>query len=240
MDFRTAYFYDGAAVLIVVVCMLLGRHKGFVRAVLDLAGSIASLIGAFLLSRFLSLFVYERFMQEKVTEAILSVVSQAWESLEAGILSGQEALEAVLAELPGFFGGLLELSRAGGYDLEEAFSGTAAQTAAALEGELIAPMVTLFLQVIFFLVIFFVLAFLCHLIAKLVGGAFNAAPVVGSVNRTAGMALGLLQGIIVVYVAVKLLQMVLLLFGDLSPWLSFEILDSTGMMRLAEAIEGLF
>ena len=67
-------FLDATVILVVALTAIAGFHKGFVKYVISMLGTVASVIVAFVASDFLTAPVYEKYVEKPLESAVQSVV----------------------------------------------------------------------------------------------------------------------------------------------------------------------
>lgn len=78
-----AYILDGAAILVVLLAVFIGYHRGFVRSLIQLVGLIAAAIIAAALSTGIAALVFDSFISDGLTETISSKI-QATDTSSGG------------------------------------------------------------------------------------------------------------------------------------------------------------
>lgn len=69
-----AVFFDAAVVLIIISTSLFGYHKGFLKYIITMLGTVVAVIIAFAASDFLTEPVYERYVKESLNSAVVSTI----------------------------------------------------------------------------------------------------------------------------------------------------------------------
>lgn len=90
----TAYILDGAVILIFLLAILIGYRRGFVKAVIRLAGCVLALVVALCLSKPLAGGVFDLFFSDQLEQTVSSHIGQTDEQ------AVREALENILEQLP--------------------------------------------------------------------------------------------------------------------------------------------
>lgn len=221
--------YDMVAVAVLIIVGFVCAKKGFARSVLDFLAYIVSLVGAYIVSKVGALFIYE----VMIKKSMVSMMEKALNSVEESA-----GLDGVLQQLPGFLTKLMEF--AGTQLQEEDLLGETISTAAsAIEAQVIGPAVMMFIQIILMLVLFGVLFFFAKRLAKMIAKLFDL-PLIGTMNHMAGFILGILEGLIVLYVLTMAFKLVVAVTGGFPPYLTRDVLDSTLMSRLMALVGKIF
>ena len=194
-------FYDAAIVVILLVFLLLGAHKGFI---LSLCGMIAILValggGAF----------GAKTLAPKVSEALeprfaVAIEAKLNEEIAASISEGRtEFEENTLTGILGFLSSLglyQELAQAVEDAIESGMT-TVAATAAAKAAAALAEAIA---YPLLFLIIFFLVMIAWTLASHLLDLAFHF-PVLNGLNRLGGALLGLVKGTVAVFLLVWLMR----------------------------------
>ena len=90
-----AYILDGAAILVVLLAVFIGYHRGFVRSLIQLVGLIAAAVVAAALSTGIAALVFDNFISDGLTQTVSSKIQTADTATAA------ESLQQALEELPG-------------------------------------------------------------------------------------------------------------------------------------------
>lgn len=169
-----------------------GTHRGFVLTLCSLAAVIVALIGANLLANALAPKVAD-FLQPRLEQSIRESLEEKAQEVSAIDSLGEEDVLAALKDK----GGVYEWAADGLEDLLRSVptDSLAQQAAAAAAGvaEELARSLLFLLSFVLLLIAWGILSHALNLVAKL--------PVLKSLNRTLGGALGLLKGFVVIYVA---------------------------------------
>lgn len=221
---------DIGAVLLVLICMLIGMYRGMIRMLSGLAVLILALVGA-------------TFISEQFTDTVTDVVTPMLESRVTGavedamegqdfnkLISGyaqQQAEDAGLEEaleeskfsalrfdyLPELFERLKSEStlpqtlteslqeRFG--EMRRSFTGTISQALSSVLRDIVRPVVHGLLYAFSFIVLSFVLKIVFHSLDSV-----KAIPGLHSVNAAGGLILGFMQGVIFLIVAAFVLRFV--------------------------------
>lgn len=218
--------FDAAIAAVLVIFVLLGRRRGFVLTLCGLLAMFVALIGASVLSDLLSAPV-ARLVEPAIESSITQVLQQTidpsqWQlelpDLSAGEQSSalpqlplQQAMQALEGtQLYSMFG--QSLQNAVNEGALELVSSAAAAIAGYIAGELT--------RMVLFAVCFVVVLLAWKLLARVLDLAFRL-PVLSSINRLLGGAVGLVKGVLLVYIAVWLLR------GSLAP----ETVEQTVLLK---------
>ena len=218
---------DCGAVLLVLLCALIGAYRGMIRMLAGLAVVILSLVGAtFIAAQFADQVtdMVTPALESRVTDAVEKAMDgQDWNRLISGYAETQaeESLESALEEtsfnalrfdflselfdrlkaehtLPGTVTDSLQERFE---EMRKTFSGTISQALSAVLKEIVRPIVHGLLYVLSFMILSFVL----KIVFRSLDGV-KAIPGLRSVNMTGGFVLGFIQGLVLLIAAAFLLR----------------------------------
>lgn len=176
MQFSYALIYDLIFLAIVLFAALHGRKKGLLAGLFGLVGAVFGIFAAMAVSRQGAAWFYDEVLGRAVTERVEAAVAAAGGDMAAavdGLTFLPEAMRLQLAALLG-----------------ETTGGLPAQVVALLE-----PLLLPLIQVVIFIAAWLVIRLVFHLVGKLLQGV-NRLPLVGGLNRTLGLLLGLVNGVL--------------------------------------------
>ena len=196
------WIIDALLVLLFVVVVLAAARRGFFKTVLRLGAWIVSIVLAGSLSAALAPPIYEAFAAKAVRTLIEQQIGSAVNSSQAA-----QAAQKVIEELPeavrqlADFAGVSTEGLIG--NLQSNFS--AANAATLLEQSVVAPIATAAIRLVVCLALFVLLVialrFVCKYLEKL-----REIPVFKQTDWMLGAALGLVKGILLVFVLSLLLR----------------------------------
>ena len=193
---------DLLLIALFVIAVLAAARRGFFKTVLRLGAWIVSIVLAGALSAALAPPAYEAVAAKPVRALIAQSIDSAVESSQAA-----QAAQKVIEELPeavrqlADFAGVSTEGLIG--NLQSNF--TAADAAALLEQSVVAPIATAVIRLVICLALFVLLLiglrFACHWLEKL-----RKVPVFKQTDWILGAALGLVKGVLLIFVAALLLR----------------------------------
>lgn len=222
MTITPAIILDALLVAVVVITVLHYVHKGFLAGLLDLVGNLAALLVAWLVAGKLSPTVFENFFRSGLIDQITQAVQQ----------QGGASAMAVLQNFEGIIPQQMLDQMA--QSLQEILSSGTPDIAAQIVEHIIAPLVVPMISV----VVFFAAFALCRLLVKLlvtILANVNRIPLVGSVNRSLGVVVGLAAGVINVVLILCLLWAVLVITGGNLPVLNEQALSGSYLYQFFSA-----
>lgn len=197
---NAAIVFDLVMLALLLVVAFAYARRGFAAGLVQFVGNLASLIGALVLSHQASPLLFEKFFQNGFVTSIQNTLTAE------GTVNIQSTIEKYAGFLPQSIKESLTASAAGLLD-----SG-APDLAVKLVDEVIAPLLTPIIAI----VLFFVAFALCRLLVGLLVAVLtnvNRIPVMGSVNRFFGFLMGLLAGVVDLYLVLCAVWAVIVITG---------------------------
>lgn len=197
---NAAIVFDLVMLALLLVVAFAYARRGFAAGLVQFVGNLASLIGALVLSHQASPLLFEKFFQNGFVTSIQNTLAAE------GTVNIQSTIEKYAGFLPESIKESLTASAAGLLD-----SG-APDLAVKLVDEVIAPLLTPIIAI----VLFFVAFALCRLLVGLLVAVLtnvNRIPVMGSVNRFFGFLMGLLAGVVDLYLVLCAVWAVIVITG---------------------------
>lgn len=197
---NAAIVFDLVMLALLLVVAFAYARRGFAAGLVQFVGNLASLIGALVLSHQASPLLFEKFFQNGFVTSIQNTLTAE------GTVNIQSTIEKYAGFLPESIKESLTASAAGLLD-----SG-APDLAVKLVDEVIAPLLTPIIAI----VLFFVAFALCRLLVGLLVAVLtnvNRIPVMGSVNRFFGFLMGLLAGVVDLYLVLCAVWAIIVITG---------------------------
>jgi uncharacterized membrane protein required for colicin V production len=193
----TTYAVDGLAIAVVVVFALTSLKKGFVRCLFGFVSGFLAIVFALLFMRSViewtdGLFGLQQAMEEGLIKAFSKMDAFSIDVSNAGLES------ALDGKVPAFLQGII-IDNVGDSTLAP---GT---TIAMLMGSAVAKLGA---TLIAFIVLFLMIKFLLKLLSRVLSSVVEKIPLVGSLNSLLGFAVGILEGFLIVCVAVAVLSLI--------------------------------
>ena len=229
----TAYILDGAVILIFLLAILIGYRRGFVKAVIRLAGCVLALVVALCLSKPLAGGVFDLFFSDQLEQTVSSHIGQTDEQ------AVREALENILEQLPQPVVNALDGVGLGTPEeitgqVQDALGGTAAELSERIVSLVVRPAAVSLLSALLFLVLFIVCMILVGILASVINKAFQI-PVLKQVNGALGAAVGVLEGALLVFVGVTVITLISQASAS-DGVISREVVERTTIVRTIEKI----
>ncbi|MEF9970294.1 MAG: hypothetical protein RSD01_06595 [Ruthenibacterium sp.] len=209
-----AILLDIALVLLLIATMVYYRGKGLVAGLLDLVGNLAALSVAWVLSGKFSPNVFENFFKSGLIESTAKTIQ------EQGTFNFNNFMNGFAKFLPD---SLVEnLTDSAGNLLNSGAPDIAQQIVEQVIAPLIVPIITVVVFFATYAVCKLILAFLVATLTNI-----NHIPIVGGVNRTLGMLVGVLAGGINILLALCLLFAIVALTGSSLPVVNEQALSGS-------------
>lgn len=217
-------FLDTLIIIIVVYYLIKGLKAGFAKTITNLIGYLISLSLSFAISASISVTIFNTFVREWVSNFVREKITT---SDQYTILAAQ--LEAALTDLPAIFKNNINMDLEG---LANSLTSTDSMIAMAdiVVDMVFAPMAIMLIRSITFFILFSIFMFIVKRIANALKIA-NKLPILGSVNSILGGALGFLQGGLIVFLLVILLEVVVIFMPNAIPNLNQSTLESTYILK---------
>lgn len=225
----TAIIFD--LLLIAAILYYFGRgwRKGFLSTLVHVVGYVLACYGAYIGSRALAETIYQLFIRQKLIRSVGDALQNSAASADVSASIG-----AVLQTMPkmlqgfvtSFFGGVEGLTKEFGGML----SGTAETVSIAVADQMLYPIIYTVLQAISFLLLFFAIMVLVRSLSKIFRGVRHI-PLIGPVNSLLGGVLGLVQGMVIIFIVVMALHLFIGLTGGNIRYLNDEAIGQTYLFR---------
>ncbi len=211
---------DAIIVVVFVATIFAYIKRGFVASLLNIMGTIASLLLGIIVSNLLSPIIFEKFFKPAILENTENAIQNY------GSASVEDVMSGVLGVFPDAFVN----------NVTGAFSGAInSQAAGAAEGfvdGVAAPMFVPVISIVIFLIVFIVCKLIAILLEKTFGKTVNRIPIVGGLNKGLGGALGVLGGIVNCVLVIFLFWFALAITGGNLPSFSNADLNGSFFYRL--------
>lgn len=189
---------DLVILVVFVLFILLGVHRGFIRSAAHFLGSVIAAALASAFGGMLAQWVFQAMFRD----ALVQRISESISSL--GLDNASAAMENVLSSLPDFIVRALESAGVTAATLEGALVGKTGQ-AAELVADSLAPVFISFLKVLAVLVLFLLFMMVVRALADLLGKVFYL-PGLRQINGLLGGVFGFLLALVSVWVVISAVQ----------------------------------
>jgi len=235
MGNTSALVLDLALVLIMGILVYDCYRKGLVSALIKLIGTVAGFLLAALLSRPVSQWVYDTFLEERMEEMVAQQLPQGLEGFTGGAAADIAQLQGTVEQTLEHLGEKLDLSFFTGVDLDgiaqgalELLHGGAGLVQAITQTALEPAVVTILSMGLFFLV-YIAVMFIAR-VAVIAGLGVNHIPLVGGINHLGGAALGVVYAAALGYVLSLALGLIAGVSGGSIPILTTAVLEDTWLI----------
>ena len=228
-----AYILDIAVILIFLLAIFIGYRRGFIKAAIKLVGCVLAVVIAGLLSTAMAGGIFDAFMSEKIETTIVDQIQAA------GTGDAADSLREVADQLPDFVTNALEAYGLGTPDkiiasLEGSLNGSAVSVAETVVAKVVRPVAVALLRTVCFFILFILLMIVVGIVASLVNKVFKF-PLLKQVNGVLGAVVGAVEGIVLIFVAVTVVQL-MANSSDADAFISSkDVKDSILVSRLADA-----
>ncbi len=195
------YALDASVILILLICVLWGYRRGFVKSAVQTLGCVAAIVLAFVLSSAVAECVFdlviEKPLKEYTTEQVVDTAGAAIET----------QIDLIMKDLPGWTKTVLAKTGYGSTeDILQQWNPDSAATASDLVDDLIRPPVVAVIRLVAFLILFLVLMVVVSLLSKVARRIFRL-PLLRQLDGTLGLVTGAIQGVLWVFGLVTVLQL---------------------------------
>lgn len=222
---------DFILLVIVFLCAVKGFKNGFFTALVNLIGSIVSLILAWIVSNRYSGIIFENLLREKVIDSTYKYIQDSANNLDIRSL-----LENIISGLPeNFMDKFIDSIVVKAENIMAELATPSMEVAVNIVDTIIAPAVTVVIGIVIFCIVFTVCNIIAGLLSKLFR-AINAIPVVGFANRIAGFGIGLCTGAINVFLISCLLSIIAIITQNSLSFLNIEVLAQSKILAMTQSI----
>ncbi len=222
---------DIILLVIVFLCAVKGFKDGFFTALVNLVGSIASLIVAWIVSNKYSGVIFEKLLREKVIESTYKYIQDSANSIDIKSL-----LENIISGLPeNFIDNFIDSIVIKVEGIIADLATPSVDVAVNIVDAIIAPVIIVIISIIIFCVVFT----LCNIVAGLLAKIFraiNKIPVIGFANRLAGFGVGICTGAINVFLISCLLSIIAIITKNSLSFLNIEVLAQSKILAMTSSI----
>lgn len=206
-----SFWFDIICIVFLIILCARYIKLGFLSAVVQISGTVCSVIGAYLLASVMDSWVYETFFEKSLEGQIEKIVSESSSN-------GAQAISEKLIEIvPEGLQSLLQGSWLN--NIATQYSEEVSVVVQEIMKNTVEPIVTQMICMILFFAFFCIFRFLVYLLVNFLKVA-NYVPVLGSINRVLGWVFGALGGSLDFFLLFCLLWIFILLTGDNMPFLN--------------------
>lgn len=207
-----SFILDILLIAICVIVLVTSVKRGFVRTILSIVSSIAAVLLAVVITPSIASIFYDNFMLKIITDGIMGTVQSLAGSGDA------ESLVAMLETMPEVLDGII--SR---YNISD--ETVSAMLEAARNGDasiqsicetIASPVASMISNVLAFAVCFIVAVIVLKIAIAVIDGIFKF-PVLNTVNKAAGLILGIVLAVVIIFVYSPVAVQLVDALGAVSP-----------------------
>ncbi len=225
--------FDILLIIILVLCIINGYKKGFVKTVLKLSAGLIAFISALIFSNALSAAFYDGFMYSSVREPVYETISSEVDE------RGTSALESVESTVEKFDALLSKFGHSSDdiiADLEKSSSSDIDKLCNELADDISSVIASALSHALAF-ISFFVVTLILVLIVSHFSGIIRKIPIVGGADGILGALLGACSGIIISLIVAFAVRALLMLLSSKNPDVSAQLLDGSFIIGILEKIK---
>ncbi len=204
-----SWILDIVAVAVVVLMIVFGARRGFIKSAVRLIGVIAALVAAALISMPVAQWIYTAWIETPARETVATAAAQA---TVAAATTVTEQIAAVIAALPRLVQGAITATGVDAIGVSGAPLAVEKLTTLMMDA-VIAPLCTSLMQAVLFLLIFIAVYIIARILAKAMDKVFSSLPIIRRVNALLGGVLGALEGVAFVYLLTLVLRLYMTMAG---------------------------
>lgn len=203
--------FDIAIIVIIIAFIVLGAKNGAGRTLLKIVGTILSVVLSFVICNPLAQGIYNSFFKPGVIKNISDSINTS------GVNSVTKAVNDVINSLPQYVMSVFKYFGVDSKLLNDSLTNAVSQSpqgAANIIEKVISPVFIALISLILFLLFFIIISIGIGLLTKLLCNVLNL-PIIKQVNKFAGGILGILQGVLVVFLLVTMFKFTAPMFNNL-------------------------
>lgn len=204
------YIIDIILAALLAVCLIVGRKRGFVKSLMDLASNLIAFILARVVSVQLAPQIFAQYFEQRAYSSLNRELASAESSASSQV---QSALDSIPESLDGFLGMLGVDKKSMASALSQKLEESGADIAEVLMNNIVSPVLTAIIKLLVFVAVF-VLAVLILKIATLLLDKLTELPAVKQANEIFGLLFGAVKGVIVIAVACFALELIAGVIGN--------------------------
>ena len=215
---------DILLIAVIVLFIILGAKKGFLAVAITFAGYVASIVLAFYLSSALSNVVYNQFFKTSVETKVYYKIHDLDITKNIDRIF-EDAVQIIPYELRAISIKNAAPEDKAAINAAAQKDGIGIEVSNAIANIIIAPVIKMMITAILLFIIALILMMLVRMIAKHI--RLDHIPILGPINAVLGGAMGILNGILVLYVILTISTAILMITSYQIPLLSKEVLNQS-------------
>ncbi len=233
MNWAIGILLDVILVAAVIICVAKGKKDGFAKTLVSFLSFFIALVLAGMLSAPLAEGAYTAVIEKGVTAAVTETVEGVMQNEDGDTLNIQsliEAGEAAIDKLPAFVKNTINSEDIKAQIEDKSQSLINVPSAESIAKEIVdnifKPAILSVLTALLFVIIFILALIICTILAKSLK-LVNKIPLLGKVNEFLGGVIGLLKGVVIVFILNWALLMLVTKNGALFSVITAETLNSS-------------
>ena len=219
---------DIIIVALLIVCLFIGKRKGFVYTAVELIGWVVIAVVGVAFSKNIAEWIYDSFVRSAICSGVDKAVADVYNDTLAG------AVNSFFDKLPAFISGALSSNNISADSIVSSIqSGTELSSAVA---DALRPVFSSLISALISLIIFIIGMFLVRLVARACGGIVNAIPLVGGLNSALGAVAGVIKGLIITVILVSILSLLVQVSSDGFFGITEDTLNSTFIFKAISSV----
>ncbi len=231
---------DLLMILIIVLFGISGKQKGFAATVISFIGVFASAVIAFILSSIIGEFVFNTFIANNLSEHLYTTIEST--PLAQGIITTDGVassipmlvnsitaiVDSITEGLPSFLGDIVDshISDSGIENIVPSVVTSIDDIVNFIVLDIVKPVVMPLINGIILIILFVILLVLFAFMAKS-AELIKYIPFIGGVNALLGGIIGVISGLVVVFILANLISVVAMLSGGSISFLTPQIIRDT-------------
>ena len=217
---------DIIPLIIVVILLFLGYHRGLLRSVLGLCGSVIAALSAYLVSIPVAEWIFQTFLRSGAYNTVTNILSTLSQEQPANTL-----LHQVIAALPNNLSAFIPTQMVESIQMQWTNTiPTTEQIATTITDELIAPIATTTIQLITFLIVFVIFCIVVRVLMRVLK-LVDRIPLIGNLNASLGLLAGGVEAILFLLLFTGLVALMIQLSANEWPLLNNQIVEKTIFFR---------
>lgn len=215
------WIMDGVILLFFVYFIVRGKSRGFIATFISFIGSFVATVASAMVSSWLSPLLFGKYIRQPLIDGLISAfTNNAGSDLTSSITAALEGMPDFIQEF------VNENIVVFTQDMESGVNESVRAGATQFVDNSLQPMI----QSVLYLMIFLVLTALLNVLVRFVVKrleALNRIPVIGGLNSVLGAGIGFLQGLLMAYLILALINLFIALTGNLNPYMNTAVINNS-------------
>lgn len=218
------FLLDAITIFIIFLFCVISYKRGFSVSLVSFFEVIVSIVAAVVLSRIGAVFIYEVLLKGNILKMLTDSIANV---ADKEVLV--EQLTKAISGMPKFVVNMLEYETGGfSYKLNDMIAQNSQSIAKAVLDMFIAPIVKTILRAVVFIIVFII----CKIIFKILANVMKIVrkiPFIGALDGILGGAIGLVEGVFVMYLIVVATMFLIKATNNSLPVISYEAVLKTNI-----------